>query len=399
MLKSRCTKFLPAATMALLLSNACLVAAAHADSATQATERLSRIATYNHQIAELNAVPAHSQTSAAGSMSQQKDLVANVRRSYPPSCLSDGLPFNSLVAGDPLVSGTVRLLGDPVACLGTPTAECSYTENVYVSVWRVACSSGTSATVMEIDRAAGMNGNRTLYPTMPGVTVQQGSSTFAARLAEDPNTTFTMVQANSPIFESTIFALENFYSGLATINYNQAFTLTLDNFSGGASRYTNFTFPAYNPASYTYGYQPLPITGYVSGNWYDPAHSGEGMFVTVLEIPGDASHRAFTFAWFTYDPIGIPYWLFGSALVDTTGPGSRLVTVPTGYYSNGGFAGAFGSAATGTLWGHVEFEFTDCGHMHFAYNGNTGTFSGPSGTGVRTWSRLLNYNINSLTCE
>ena len=140
---------------------------------------------------------------------------------------------------------------------------------------------------------------------------------------------------------------------------------------------------------------PQMRSGYLSTNWYDPNHNGEGMLVQVYDN-GDGLTRTFTAAWYTFDNLGIPYWLFAQGAFNI---GARSTgNVDTFYGSNGGFAGNFGSSATFTKWGTINVSFPDCNHMNFSFNGTTGDPNGPSGSGTRTnWQRLA--NINSLVCE
>ena len=52
----------------------------------------------------------------------------------------------------------------------------------------------------------------------------------------------------------------------------------------------------------------LPIDGYMSSAWYDPAHGGEGLMVQIYDNADDATRTLFA-AWYTYDANGIPFWL------------------------------------------------------------------------------------------
>jgi hypothetical protein len=349
--------------------------------------------------ASVQASAAAARTSAATALSASgepaKEIYANPYRAYPPSCLVDGLPFGEFDAVHG-AQASVLLFGDPAQCLsGGDANECNYTETDTFKVWRVPCSGGTSAVLVEIDRPG--NASTTLYPTLPAIYAVQGNNALYVRYADDPNTIYTTTYANTPLVNSDIFVLENFKGGPTQFNYNQAFTLFVDNFTGNtATNPRSFTFAAYNPANYPEAALALPISGYMSTNWYDPAHGGEGMLVQVYDN-NDGATRFFTAAWYTFDPLGLPFWLYAQGTINI---GDRSTgNVDTYYATNGGFAGNFGPNATFTKWGTINVSFPDCNHMNFSYSGSTDVqTNGPSGTGSRSgWIRLA--NINSLVCN
>lgn len=333
-------------------------------------------------------------TTASGT-THAGEIYANPFRAYPPSCLGDGLPFRSFPQsnGDPAPQQqTLTLPGDPGQCLGGGNnAECIHTEPVTVTVWRVACSNDQTAVLVEIDRSAANEGNTTLYPTFPLVEITQNNNTLSpARLVDDPNTFYATTSVNTALFSSDIYVLENYYNAQATqIDYAKAFVLSLD-------RTISFTFPDYDRTKYGAGIAPLEISGYLSTNWYDPLHSGEGMLTQIYD-GGDQATRFFTAAWYTFDPLGLPFWLYAQGSVDI---GARAANNVAVYYAtNGGFAGNFPAGnATFTQWGTANFSFPDCNTLTFTYNGHTDAqTNGPGGSGTRTWTRLA--NINSIVCN
>jgi hypothetical protein len=330
--------------------------------------------------------------SAAGAMAPN-EIYANDYRAYPPSCLVDGLPFGQFDAARGGQSG-ITLLGDPAACLpGGSANECNFAEADTVKVWRVPCSGSKSATLVEIDRPA--NHDMTLYPTLPGIYVIQGSKPLFIRYANDPNTFLTTTYTDTPLPGSDIFVLENFYGGATQIDYNQAFTLVLDNFTGNtAGNPVSFNFPVYNKADYPNASLTLPISGYMTSNWFDPQHGGEGILTQVFDN-GDKATRTFTAAWYTFDKTGLPFWLFAQG---TFHIGDRTTGSVDTYFPTGGcFAGVNCDSATFTKWGTITFTFPDCDHMAFNYSGNADAVNGPTGTGSRNWLRIA--NVNSLFCN
>ena len=328
----------------------------------------------------------------AGGTAQPAEIYANPFRAYPPSCLGDGLPFRSFPQsnGDPAPQQqTLTLPGDPGQCLGGGNnAECIHTEPVTVTVWRVACSNNQTAVLVEIDRSAANEGNATLYPTFPLVAITQNNSTlFPVRTVNDPNTFYANTLVNTALYSSDIYVLENYYnSNVQQIDYTKAFTLTLDNT-------ISFNLPDYDRTQYGAGSSPLPISGYLSTNWYNPLESGEGMLTQIYDS-GDQATRFFTAAWYTFDKVGLPFWLYAQGTIDIGANAANNVQVF--YATNGKFAGS--GNATFTQWGTASFSFPDCNTMTFTYNGQTDAqTNGPGGSGTRTWSRLA--NINSIVCN
>ena len=343
---------------------------------------------------------ARRQTVAApGGTTQPSEVYANPYRAYPPSCLGDGLPFRSFPqsTGDPAPQQQqLTLIGDLTQCVGGGNnAECIHTEPVTVTVWRVACSNDKtnekSAVLVEIDRSADMEENTALYPTFPLVEITQGNSTLSpARLVDDPNTFFANTSVNTAVYSSDIYVLENYFNAnTIAIDYNKAFTLSLD-------RTISFALPAYDKTKYAAANQALPISGYLSTNWYDPLHGGEGMLTQIYDGDPVQGTRFFTAAWYTFDPLGLPFWLYAQGTINIGDRAANNVQVV--YATNGGFAGNFGNAATNNAWGTANFSFPDCNTMTFSYNGHTDAqTNGPGGSGSRTWTRLA--NINSVVCN
>ena len=332
-------------------------------------------------------------TAAAGT-TQAGEIYANPFRAYPPSCLGDGLPFRTYPqsTGDPTPQQqSLTLPGDPGQCFGGGNAqECNYSEPVTVTVWRVACPNNQTAVLVEIDRSQTNDGNTTLYPTFPLVSITQGNSSLSpVRLVDDPNTFFANTSVNTALYRSDIYVLENYYNDQTLqLDYAKAFVLSLDNT-------ITFTFPDYNPSQYAAANQNLPISGYLSTNWFNPLESGEGMLTQIYDDYNDTTgtKRTFTAAWYTFDPLGLPFWLYAQGSITI---GDRAANnVQVFYASNGKFAGS--GNATFTQWGTANFSFPDCDHMVFTYTGNADAVNGPTGSGTRTWSRLT--NINSLVCN
>lgn len=327
----------------------------------------------------------------AGGGTQPAEKFSNVDRAYPPSCLQSPLVLD-LYNDDPYaLTAQITLPGDPLA---SDPGEQNYREIVGVTLFRVVCSGGESATLLQIDRSSANEGNQTRYPTFPGISVAQGSNNIFIRLTNDPNTFYSANYSLTPLINSDVFILENFYGNPVQFDYNKAFKLTVDNFGATSNRYTTYTMFAYNPANYAEAALPLPISGYMSTNWSNPNQSGEGLVVQVYDV-GDQANRILTFAWFTYDDVGFPFWLYGQ----TTFPiGTRTLDVPTAYLQGGFFApGVLEPAASVTIWGTTRLSFPDCGHMNVQFNGDASALQGPTGSGNQTFTRVA--DVNSLVCQ
>lgn len=323
----------------------------------------------------------------------------NSYRAYAPSCVSHPLPetFSGPLYPAPQAFRVLLAARDE-------QLPGFFEETVNVRLWRIPCSSSgqfyDAVTLLAIDRDPANEGNTRRYPLFPGLRLTQGNNQrLYVRAADEPNTVLSHTYADEPLIDSGTYVLENFPTNAATTalwDFNNQFTLTFLNFFNGDPG-QNITVPAYNPTQQTYpdAFGNISINGYLTGNWLDEAHSGEGMLVQVFDLPNNSTQVLFTFAWFTFGPDGRPFWLFGALPIsrDTRGP----IDVPTIFHTNGGFAGNFGPSTTTTPWGSVRFSFPSCYKMDFRYSSTTTAAGVPVGTGNRSWVRTV--ETNALTCE
>ena len=355
----------------------------------------------------------------AATTSTSKELVANVSRAYPAGCFSDALPqtVNSLPAtpSGTLYSGTVTLY----AINNNTSPATSSTEDVTITIFRVPCSSSgdklaynpdggpVSATLMRIQRQAQYDHDAKYYPTFPGVRIAQGSIGFDnpnfldyVRVAQEPNTVVSDTLIDTSVIDSATFVLENYpYQGTGFFDFNNAFSIRFDNCiytqcRGPGQGQVTFNIPAYSPTQGTYpaAFLPLPINGYLTGSWYDPTHSGEGILTQVFDVGG--GKRVFAMTWYTFDNTGLPFWLFGNVQFNIGA--TSISNMPVYYRTGGGFAGQFTPGVPQPSWGTICVQVSDGNHMTFSYNG-TGPSSGPTGSGTKTWQRIG--SINSLACQ
>jgi hypothetical protein len=322
---------------------------------------------------------------------------ANPLRAYPPSCLADPLPDQT---SGPTYSTTANL-----AAYNSNTDQ-FILEGVTITVWRVVCSSSqffTSATLLRIQRQSQFEGDRVIYPLFPSIEVNQGSIDFGetpesyVRSATSPNTLRADTLVDTPIPDSTTFVLENYSgNGAGFFDFNLAFGLRFNNLFNS----NNFFFvsvPTYNPTAGTYpaAFQNLPISGYMSTNWFDPTANGEGIVLQIYEPVGDTQNLVVSFTWTAYDPSGIPFWLSGQA---TIARGAKTANATMFYRTGGGLGGNAGAASGPIIWGTATVSFPDCNTMVLTYASNPGQPSGiPTGNGTRTWQRIA--NVNALACE
>jgi hypothetical protein len=383
---------------AALALAACSVNAATQTSVGVDSTRAARVSALQDDLSQLlsHRVARAGAKSAAAVNSATPGLPrANPLRTYPPSCLADPLPDQT--------SGPIYQQSVSLGAYNTNTQQIDTTELVTIKVWRVACSSSdyyNSATLMRIERSTS---SQTIYPVFPAIRISQGGIGYEdfpanlVRVALEPNTVISETSVDAPIRSDTTYVLENYDSTSAGVfDFNLAFGLQFDNLFT-TNNLSFLDVAAYNPTAQTYpdAFQEIPISGYLSTNWYDPAADGEGIVLQVYERAGDTNNLVIAFSWSTYDPNGVPFWIAGQADIPR---GAKTATVPMFYRTGGGFAGDNGSADPPIAWGTSTITFPTCNIMTLVYAANPGLPAGvPSGSGTRVWSRIA--NVNGLPCE
>jgi hypothetical protein len=95
---------------------------------------------------------------------------------------------------------------------------------------------------------------------------------------------------------------------------------------------------------------PVGLRGDIAGSWYDPAQSGHGLMLEVI----DRGRAVVT--WYTFDPNGAPLWLSGAGSVQ-----GSVLEVPVSTVSGGRFPPLFNPASVQRqAWGTLRIEFTGC---------------------------------------
>jgi hypothetical protein len=322
--------------------------------------------------------------------------MANPFRAYPPSCAADPLPDEF---SGPVYQATVPLFAR--AADGSDT----FTEDVEVTVWRLACSSSGSATdynptgagnaitLMRIDRQAEYEGDAEIYPTFPIVEVSQDGSGLGGfeslvRVAVEPNTIISEVPFDSPIIDSTTYVLENFpYQGSGYFTFSDAFTLRIDPFSDDAP--VDIAVPAYNPTQATYpaAFQAREIDGYSAAQWVN-RDLNEGLLLQVTEQLQDngTTVRQVVFDLLLEDNNGDPLWLIGNAAFTI---GAKTLDIDLAYLGNG---------LAQIPWGTATIEVADCNHLDVTYASTPqADDSIPVFDGLTTYERL--FAPNGMVCE
>jgi hypothetical protein len=123
----------------------------------------------------------------------------------------------------------------------------------------------------------------------------------------------------------------------------------------------------------------------ISGAWYNPAQSGHGVSIEVL----DAS-RAIAF-WYVYDRDGRPVHLYLDGRIE-----GQLIR-GTAYAGSGMRFGAFDPATLNLdVWGQMELEVHSCRDLTLRYTGH-GAVGGAYGSGALALQRLT--HLRGLDCS
>ena len=131
----------------------------------------------------------------------------------------------------------------------------------------------------------------------------------------------------------------------------------------------------------------VKLGGYLSGNWYDPTHSGQG-----LQLEFTDQQNTLLAIWFTFAPDGSGQrWIFGQGDYD---PNTNEVTIYAQLLSGAKFPPLFNTAdVQRQLWGKLTFVFTDCNHAQLVWNG----FLPGYGSGTMPLTRLTSIRGTSCT--
>lgn len=144
-----------------------------------------------------------------------------------------------------------------------------------------------------------------------------------------------------------------------------------------ASPNANVSVAGYNPADYGLPVLLQPISGSLSGSYYDPMRNGEGVLV---EAGQQGARRVFFLTWYTYAG-GLQRWIVGNVDYVT---GTTELNVPLLLTSGGLFGAAFNpSQVQWSNWGNATVSFPTCATMRFQWIETGGQ------VGSYTYQRLL----------
>jgi streptogramin lyase len=131
---------------------------------------------------------------------------------------------------------------------------------------------------------------------------------------------------------------------------------------------------------------PIKLDGYMSGNWFDPAQSGQGF---QLEFT-DEGNTAVAI-WFTFAPDGSGQnWIYAQGSYDNT---TNSVTLPATLVTGTKFPPNFNANdVTKTPWGTITFSFSDCNNGTASWNSTLAGY----GSGTLPIARLT--HIKGLAC-
>lgn len=152
-----------------------------------------------------------------------------------------------------------------------------------------------------------------------------------------------------------------------------------------ASPNASISVAGYDPAAYGLPVLLQPVSGHLSGSYYDPARNGEGVLVEAGQI---GTRRVFFLTWYTYAG-GLQRWIVGN--VDYL-PGTTELNVPLLLTTGGLFGAAFNpSQVQWSNWGSATVSFPTCTTMRFQWVENGGQ------VGTYHYQRLLE-GLDAVRC-
>jgi hypothetical protein len=293
--------------------------------------------------------------------------IAATAAPYPGTCFPDrDLPLPAPAANEPVIfSGSIDLL--------YPDKSGSTTTYTY-SVYRKACPGGGAAVLI------GFSGGPT--GVFPPIRIIQGATAVNAVYNAEPYTNFSAIDTiTSDVRAGAIIVLDAY-----GIDYSKALTVQMTGTSPvavGTRQVVNL--PDLDPALYPDLAKGVPIAGYVSGLYFDPAHSGEGLQIEVL--PGQVLAATL----YTYDVNGNPLFLTGAAaLCQSCFTHATYSTTVTMFATKGGgFGGTTDSTKlTKTAWGTIKFSWPTCNSVSMVFAAANSDPSLPKTSPTLQWTRL-----------
>ncbi len=132
----------------------------------------------------------------------------------------------------------------------------------------------------------------------------------------------------------------------------------------------------------------IPIGPGITGAWFDPAQSGHGIFLEVLDPTANFPHPRLLAWWFTFDPAGNQAWFGGTGPIE----GDRAI-VDVVQTRGGRWIPNFDpSQVVNDTWGTLQFRFDSCSSGTVEFSSAIGGF----GSGSMSLTRLT--LPSTLTC-
>ncbi len=302
----------------------------------------------------------------------KSDGITNPARLYPPSCISHPLPTSPQ--------------GPGLAILGRlRDYSTGATINVNLGFWRVPCSASKSALLLTMSVAAG-------NVLIPQFFIRQDGKEWLARLSYEPNTrqSFALVHLGQRVTTYAVEIGEGAFQAQGLPDLNRSFTIRGEYPEGIIM--SEALVPAYSSADYTNVPSLLPLSGRLTGAYFQPGRGGEGI---LLEVAEAGATSLVVVSWYTFDAEGFPFWLVGSGVFT---PGATSITVQLAGKARGGFGGQFDPAQLQDLpWGSITLRFPNCNTLDFSFASNHSIQGLPTGSGNRSWTRLT--SVNGFACE
>lgn len=240
----------------------------------------------------------------------------------------------------------------------------SSTESFRATIWRKPCAGSDAQLVVTFEPNAG-----TPFVCSSLVTlIQNGQQTDDLFLDTSPNST-SIDSVCGDLFVPTSAVIDERSSSFA-FDDDQALTFVYEGLSSFPDAVIQI--PAYDPSQYGQTSGPVPFAGKLSGSYFDPTRSGEGV---LLEIGQAGTRNVLFLSWYTYFA-GQQRWIVGN--VDFPANAST-VTVPLLISSGGQFGTAYDPAQVQfSDWGTATLTFPTCSRLTMSWaeaGGETGTFN------------------------
>lgn len=241
-------------------------------------------------------------------------------------------------------------------------SDTSLGETFQAVLWRKPCGSGTEAQL--IVTFIPTQGSPFVCSTRGNI-IQNGTQTDDIFFDTNPNNSSSDSLCGD-LFVPTSVVLNEYGSALV-FDDDTAFTFI---YEGSVDRVVQV--PAYDPSQYGQSTGPLPFSGKLSGSYFDPARSGEGV---LLEIGQAGTRNVLFLSWYTYFQ-GQQRWIVGNVDFPAN---ATTVTVPLLISSGGQFGSAYNPAQVQfSSWGSATLTFPTCSRLTFAWAqtaGESGTFN------------------------